>query len=242
VTCGEGRFGRRARRGYRRGVSSPDADLRSFLEGLSWPEHRAPRFDPDTAPADPVVLFVEWLRAAVAAGAPAPHVMTLATVDAAGRPDARVTVLEDVDESAFWVAASESSPKGKQLGRVPVAALVFHWPSLGRQVRVRGTVRPAAEERTAAAFERLSAQARAELLVDRQSGPLHDEVWLSDALGDATDLLALEGPGPAAVPTWRLWGVDAGRMEFFQAERDGHHVRLRYSRKDAGYATELLRP
>jgi pyridoxamine 5'-phosphate oxidase len=230
------------RRGYRRGVSSPVTDLRSLLADLSWPDPQAPRFDPDTAPADPVELFVRWLRAAVDSGAPAPHVMTLATVDAAGRPDARVTALEDVDESAFWVAASESSPKGKQLGRVPVAALVFHWPALGRQVRVRGSVRPAEEARTAAAFARLSAHQRADLLVDRQSGPLHDEVWLSDALGDATELMALEEAGPAAVPAWRLWGVDAGRMEFFQAERDGHHVRLRYSRSESGYTTELLRP
>lgn len=223
-------------------MSSPVADLRSYLAGLSWPDPQAPRFDPDTAPADPVELFAQWLEAAVEAGAPAPHVMTLATVDAAGRPDARVTVLEDVDESAFWVAASETSPKGKQLGRVPVAALVFHWPSLGRQVRVRGAVRPAEAARTAAAFERLSAHQRADLLADRQSGPLHDEVWLSDALGDPTELLALEGAGPVTAPTWRLWGGDAGRMEFFQAERDGHHVRLRYSRSESGYGTELLHP
>jgi pyridoxamine 5'-phosphate oxidase len=217
-------------------------DLRNLLAGLSWPAPQGPSFDPDTAPAEPVALFVEWLRFAVGAGVPAAHVMTLATVDAAGRPDARVTVLEDVDDAAFWVAASESSPKGKQLGRVPVAALVFHWPALGRQVRVRGTVRPADEARTAAAFGRLSARERAELLVDRQSGPLHDEVWLSDALGDPTELLELEGAGLDAAPTWRLWGVDAGRMEFFQAAHDGHHVRLRYSRTESGYATELLRP
>lgn len=223
-------------------MSSGGADLRHFLAGLAWPEPQGPVFDPDTAPADPVELFVRWLREAVDCGAPAPHVMTLATVDAAGRPDARVTVLEDVDDAAFWVAASESSPKGKQLGRVPVAALVFHWPLQGRQVRVRGTVRPAGEARTAAAFARLSAHERAELLVDRQSGPLHDEEWLSNALGDPTELLELEGAGPAAAPTWRLWGVDAGRMEFFQAARDGHHVRLRYSRDESGYATELLRP
>ncbi|WP_432512362.1 pyridoxine/pyridoxamine 5'-phosphate oxidase [Kineococcus sp. SYSU DK001] len=230
------------------------SELSRFLEGLSWPRPQpvgpAAVLDPETAPADPVVLFEQWLRAAVAAGVPAAHVMTLATVDVAGRPDARVTVLEDVDDHAFWLSASETSPKGKQLGRVPVAALVFHWPQLGRQVRVRGTVRAADEARTAAAFARLSLSARTEALVDRQSRPLHDEEWLSDALGDPTDLVQLEEPGPVSAPTWRLWGVDAGRMEFFQAgpgdpEGSGdedHHLRLRYSRVDDGWETVLLRP
>jgi len=218
------------------------SELSGFLAELTWPVPHAPEFDPESAPADPIDLFAQWLHAAVDAGVPAPHVMTLATVDVAGRADARVTVLEDVAEGAFWVAASESSPKGKQLGRVPVAALVFHWPVMGRQVRVRGGVRPAEEARTAAAFDRLSARERTEVLVDRQSRPLHDEHWLSDALGDPTELLELEGPGALAAPTWRLWGVEAGRMEFFQAAADGHHRRLRYSRKDSGYTTELLRP
>ncbi|WP_432521859.1 pyridoxine/pyridoxamine 5'-phosphate oxidase [Kineococcus sp. SYSU DK006] len=220
-------------------------DLRNLLGNLTWPRTVAPRFDPDTAPDDPVQLFVAWLGDAAAAGVPAPHAMTLATVDAAGRPDARTTLLEDVDESAFWVSGSTTSPKGKQLSRVPVAALVFHWPLLGRQVRVRGTVRPADEVRTAEAFGRLSPEARADALVDRQSGPLHDEEWLSDALGDAGDLLRLE-PG-AVAPTWRLWGVDAGRLEFFQSAADGHHLRLRYSRRvdegnACGYVTEMLKP
>ncbi|MEZ0163554.1 pyridoxal 5'-phosphate synthase [Kineococcus sp. LSe6-4] len=219
------------------------SELSGFLTELSWPRPQAPAFDAGAAPADPVVLFERWLREAVAAGVPAAHVMTLATVDVAGRPDARVTMLEDVDEHAFWVAASETSPKGKQLGRVPVAALVFHWAQQGRQVRVRGSVRPAEEARTAAAFERLSAHARTEALVDRQSRPLHDEAWLSDALGDAGELLRLEEPGAVSAPSWRLWGVDAGRMEFFQADLEGHHVRLRYSRHEGrGWETELLRP
>ena len=88
-------------------------DLRTLLGNLAWPRTVAPRFDPDTAPDDPVQLFVAWLGDAAAAGVPAPHAMTLATVDAAGRPDARTTLLEDVDESAFWVSGSTTSPKGK---------------------------------------------------------------------------------------------------------------------------------
>ena len=213
-----------------------------FLAGWPGPNRRAPASTRTPPPGTRSVLFARWLREAVDAG-----VARAARDDAGdggrGGPPRRAGDGPGGRRgAAFWVAASETSPKGKQLGRVPVAALVFHWPLLGRQVRVRGTVRPAGAARTAAAFERLSAHERAELLVDRQSGPLHDEEWLSNALGDPTELLALEAAGPVAAPAWRLWGVDAGRMEFFQAERDGHHVRLRYSRDETGYATELLRP
>jgi len=226
---------------YRHSVSSTTSDLRHWLAELPAPDLSAHPFDPDTAPVDPVPLFLSWLHEAVEAGVPAPQSMTLATVDPAGRPDARILMLSDIDESAFWVAASTASPKGRQLQQVPVAALVFHWPQLGRQVRVRGVVRAADEQRTAACFAELPPEVRAEALADRQSRHLFDEVALSDELGDVTDLVQLE---PEVVaPTWRLWGVDAGRLEFYQYATDRHHVRLRYSRQDDGtYEQVQLRP
>lgn len=222
-------------------MSSTTSTLRHWLAGLPAPDLGDRHFDPDTAPADPVALFLSWLQEAADAGVPAPQSMTLATVDPAGRPDARILMVSDVDESAFWVAASTASPKGRQLQQVPVAALVFHWPQLGRQVRVRGVVREADEQRTAACFAELPPEARADALVDRQSRHLFDEVALSDELGDATDLVQLE---PEVVaPSWRLWGVDANRLEFYQYAADGHHVRLRYSRQDDGsYEQVQLRP
>lgn len=226
---------------YRLRVSSTTSDLRHWLAALPLPALSSSGFDPDTAPADPVALFLTWLQEAADAGVPAPQSMTLATVDPAGRPDARILLLSDVAESAFWVAASTASPKGRQLQQVPVAALVFHWPTLGRQVRVRGVVREADAARTAACFAELPPEARADALVDRQSHHLFDEAALSDELGDATDLVQLE-PDVVA-PSWRLWGVDAGRLEFYQYATDRHHVRLRYSRRDDGsYEQVQLRP
>lgn len=222
-------------------MSSTTSDLRHWLAELPPPDLGGHGFDPDTAPADPVALFLTWLQEAAQAGVPAPQSMTLATVDPAGRPDARILLLSDVAESAFWVAASTTSPKGRQLQQVPVAALVFHWPQLGRQVRVRGVVREADEARTAACFAELPAEVRAEALADRQSRDLFDEAALSDELGDVTDLVQLD-PHVVA-PSWRLWGVDANRLEFYQYAADRHHVRLRYSRRDdGGYDQVRLRP
>ncbi|WP_337063177.1 pyridoxine/pyridoxamine 5'-phosphate oxidase [Kineococcus sp. G2] len=222
------------------GGRSGDGSLRAWLHDLPLLAVDPPPFRPADAPDEPLDLLVSWLREAAAAGVPEPHALTLATVDAAGRPDARVVALRDVAESALWVASGAGSPKGRQLESVPVAALVFYWPQQGRQVRVRGRVRPGDEERAARDFLQRPAHGRAESLLDRQSRPL-DETHLSDEFADVDDLVHLE---PSVVASsWRLWGVDASRVEFWQSSRDGQHVRLRYSRAEhGGYDRQLLRP
>ncbi|WP_432495291.1 pyridoxine/pyridoxamine 5'-phosphate oxidase [Kineococcus gypseus] len=214
--------------------------LREWLRQLPLLGGQAPPFDPATAPGEPLELLVEWLHEAVAAGVPEPHALTLATVDAAGRPDARVLVLKDVADSALWIASGAGSPKGRQLATVPVAALVFYWPQQGRQVRVRGRVRVADAEHAARDFLQRPVHGRAESLLERQSRPL-DESHLSDEFADVEDLVHLE---PAVVASaWTVWAVDASRVEFWQSSPDGQHLRLRYSRaEDGGYDRQLLRP
>ncbi len=224
----------------RPGPDPQGPSLRDWLRDLPLLTAQPPPFDPAAAPADPLELLVSWLHQAVAAGVPEPHALTLATVDAAGRPDARVLVLKDVAESALWVASGAGSPKGRQLASVPVAALVFYWPQQGRQVRVRGRVRVADEERAARDFLQQPAHGRAESLLERQSRPL-DEAHLSDEFADVDDLVALEPSVVAAA--WRLWAVDASRVEFWQSSPDGQHLRLRYSHAEhGGYDRQLLRP
>lgn len=108
---------------------------------------------PGLAPADPVTLFTEWLAAAVTAGIPEPHAMSLATADADGRPSSRVLICKDVEPQGCWFFASSStSRKGRELAAQPHAALGFYWPGQGRQIRIRGRVTPASPERSAADF------------------------------------------------------------------------------------------
>lgn len=106
-----------------------------------------PPFDPATAPAEPLPLFTTWFAQAVAAGQPEPHTMSLATSDAEGRPDVRIVMLHGADADGWAFATHATSRKGGQLAARPHAALVFYWPVLGRQVRVRGpvTAAPATE-------------------------------------------------------------------------------------------------
>lgn len=99
-------------------------------------------FFPGQAPADPVSLFCQWFDHAVDCAVVEPHAMTLSTVDAAGRPSARVLILKDVTatDSCWHFSSSSSSRKGRDLAANPAAALTFYWPTLGRQVRIEGPV------------------------------------------------------------------------------------------------------
>ncbi|MFJ4674743.1 pyridoxamine 5'-phosphate oxidase family protein [Kitasatospora sp. NPDC088783] len=112
---------------------------------IAHPVLAAPAYPPpDRTATGPAALFTAWLLDALAAGGPDAQVVTLSTVDAAGRPDARVLVLRDVDASAaawhFWT--EPDSAKAHQLATRPDAALTVYWPAQGRQVRLRGPVRP----------------------------------------------------------------------------------------------------
>ncbi|MFG2569123.1 pyridoxamine 5'-phosphate oxidase family protein [Streptomyces sp. NPDC048567] len=116
--------------------------VREWLRSIEVFAGPLPDFDPAVAPAEPVDLFLAWLRAALAAGVPDAHAMTLSTVGEDGHPDARVLILKNVDGDGWQFAVHAGSPKGRQLAERPSAALTFYWPQQGRQVRVRGAVEP----------------------------------------------------------------------------------------------------
>lgn len=121
----------------------------------------APTLHPESAPDDPLALFLNWITAAAEAGVAEPHATTLATVDADGVPDARTLILKDVDERGWAFAGTRSSAKGRQLAANPAAALNFWWQPVLRAVRVRGPVVEAPAGESTADLAARSATARA---------------------------------------------------------------------------------
>ncbi|MGX2995515.1 pyridoxine/pyridoxamine 5'-phosphate oxidase [Streptomyces sp. JNUCC 64] len=206
--------------------------VREWLRGLEVFAGPLGEFETDAAPGEPVALFLDWLREAVAAGAPDPHAMTLSTVGEDGLPDARVLILKNVDAGGWQFAAHRGSPKGRQLAARPGAALTFYWPSLGRQVRVRGTVVPESPENSAADLLARSEAARAEVLLGRQSRPLSGAGELHRAFGEA--LARVEADPGLVSPEWTLFTLVAREVEFWQADKGRAHVRLRYERGEVG--------
>lgn len=137
--------------------------LNDWLRGRHALTGAAPDWDLDALPADPLVLFEEWILRADADRVPEPHTATLATVDADGVPDARTLILKRVDEHGWAFASTRSSRKGAQLADMPAAALNFWWQPQVRAVRVRGRVQEATAEESAADLAARSAAARADV-------------------------------------------------------------------------------
>ncbi len=188
-----------------------------------------PPLDPDTAPDEPLPLFTRWLAEVAAAGQREPHTPTLATADEAGRPDARVVMLHGANADGWSFATHAHSRKGAQLAARPYAALVFHWPVLGRQVRVRGPVAAAPAEEARADLRVRSTGALAAALTGRQSEVLDSVEELARASEAAWERATAEPDAP--VPSWTLYRLRPDEVEFFQGDARRRHVRLRYRRR-----------
>lgn len=215
-------------------MTSSAGDL---LRGLAvFPDVMRP-FYPGSAPESPHDLFLQWLAAAIDDGVPAPQAVVLSTVDGDGCPDARVVVLRDLDEGGFSFATSSDSPKGRQLNATPHAALTFFWQAAGRQIRVSGPVTPASAEENDADFRRRHPAARALVLAGEQSEPILAGESVNAAVERELD--GIEGRGSA---TWTVYRVAPERIEFWQADADRRHTRLRYVRSGEGWRRELLWP
>lgn len=204
-----------------------------------------PGFDPALAPQDPLELFRSWILDAGERRVRAPQAFTLLTVASDGGPDGRIVVLRGVSDRGLRFATSRQSAKGRQLSAAPLAGAVFHWPELGRQIRARGHVENRGE--AAASRESLSrsplskAEAIGGGLEGRaQSDRLENPAATRSALDRARAHIEAD---PAWVPAfWMLYELVPDEIEFWQADRDRAHVRLRYRRTTGGFTRELLWP
>ena len=214
--------------------------IRDLLRTLPVFGRPLPGFNPDTVPDDPASLFVSWLGEAVDAQVVEPHVMTLSTVDAHGRPDGRVVILRDVSDEGWQFTASATGVKGAQLAANPQAALSFYWREQGRQVRLRGQVAAAEPSISAAEFLAQSQGSRIADLVGRQSTVLLNPAELADALEAARRRVA-DDPTLVA-PDHTVYILTPAEVEFWQGDHQRRHIRLRYRRSGEGWLTERLWP
>jgi pyridoxamine 5'-phosphate oxidase len=190
---------------------------------------------------DPLKQFERWLSEAIRAELPEPTAMTLATVDAAGHPSARIVLLKRVDAQGFVFFTNYESRKGCELAERPAAALLFHWVELERQVRVEGTVVKVADVDSDAYFATRPLDSRIGAWASPQSRVISDRAWLEREFAAARQRLG--GASPVARPPyWGGYCVAPVSLEFWQGRSSRLHDRIRYRREGTHWLIQRLAP
>lgn len=189
---------------------------------------------------EPYGLFAEWLEAAKASEPNDANAMTLATIDAEGMPDARIVLLKDVDGRGFTFFSNQESAKGEQLWAHPSAALVFHWKSQRRQVRVRGPVELVSAAEADAYFASRARESRIGAWASDQSRPLASRAILEARVAEKT--ASFDGQEVLRPDRWTGWRVVPQQIEFWRDRAFRLHDRLRFDREGEVWRRTRLWP
>lgn len=186
----------------------------------------APIFDKN----NPLDLFGAWLAEAKKTEPNDANAMSLASVDKDGLPDVRMVLLKGVDTRGFVFYSHAKSAKGVQLSDCPKAAINFHWKSLRRQVRIRGTVEKVTKAEVSAYFSTRARDSRIGAWASQQSKPMEDRAEFETMLGKITK--KFKGVSVPLPPGWCGWRVQPLQIEFWRDKPFRLHDRLLFSRND----------
>ncbi len=189
---------------------------------------------------DPIGLFEDWLAEAAGTEPNDPNAVALATVAPGGRPSLRMVLLKGVDARGFVFYTNLQSRKGGELAANPYVALLFHWKTLHRQVRVEGPVTPVTSEEADEYFASRARISRLGAIASDQSRPLPERAELERRVANYDSLYPGDSiPRPAH---WSGYRVRPMVMEFWQDMPFRLHDRRTYTREGEGWASETLYP
>lgn len=189
---------------------------------------------------DPLVLFEHWFAEARSSEPNDPEAMALATATAEGRPSVRMVLLKGYGPDGFLFFTNVQSRKGEELIANPQAALLFHWKSLRRQVRIEGAIEQASAEEADAYFDTRPRDAQIGAWASAQSRPLDSPASFQAGIEEMRLRFGdLPVPRP---PYWSGFRLKPERMEFWTDRPFRLHERRLFTRERQGWAEGLLYP
>jgi pyridoxamine 5'-phosphate oxidase len=188
---------------------------------------------------DPIRELERWIEEARERGAPHPAAVAFVTVGEGGRPSARTVTLKRLEADALLFTSALWTRKAREIEANPQVALLFHWPSLGRQVHLTG----AAELAERALAERLFAERdpghQLQTIVSRQGETIESLDPLRDRLAH---LAAVQETAPACPEDWGALRVRPQTVELWDEAPDRLHERRLFERDGKGWRVSLLAP
>jgi pyridoxamine 5'-phosphate oxidase len=188
---------------------------------------------------NPLVIFADWFVQARKKEPNDANALALASVDESGMPDVRMVLLKDFDENGFVFYTNFNSAKGQQLLQNPKAAMVFHWKSLRRQIRIRGEVEQVSAREADEYFASRARQSQIGAWASNQSETMEN---LGELVKNVADFGLKFGLGKVARPPhWSGFRLIPTRIEFWRDRAFRLHERLEYSRENATAEWQIRR-
>jgi pyridoxamine 5'-phosphate oxidase len=213
-----------------------DRDLGTERRDYSWD-----RLDESKLPADPLVLFADWLEQAMASENPDPTAMTLSTVERNGQPASRIVLLKKVEEEKLIFYTNYHSRKAREIRAKSRVAAHFFWPELERQVNITGIARPIDDEDSDLYFRSRPYESNITAWASPQSEVIPDRAYLEKEF----EKYRKRYSNPDEVPRPAYWGGYAilpSRMEFWQGGPNRLHDRIEYTKKEERWYSVRLAP
>lgn len=210
-------------------ISHPGVPLKEIREGYIYGRLSEGELDPN-----PYQQFRIWFQQALDEKVDLPDAMTLATVDASGRPSARVVGLRGFDDRGFAFYTNFNSQKAREIAVNPQVSLVFHWPEQGRQVRVNGMATRMSDEESSEYFHTRDRESQLSAWASIQSQPTANRQTLEDRFREAAERF----PEGDVIPLPEFWGgyrVVPDCVEFWQGREHRMHDRFRYTLQPDGF-------
>lgn len=204
-------------------------------------DYKAGRFNKADADPNPHHQFEKWFQEARDSEEPEANAMTLASIDATGRPSARIVLLKGFSEEGFIFYTNYNSRKAQALEANPQAALVFCWLSLQRQIRIEGTVTKVSEAVSTKYFQSRPRKSQLGAWASNQSEDIQNREELETAFQAIEKKYEKETLIPKP-PHWGGYLIKADYIEFWQGRSSRLHDRIAYRLENETWNIQRIAP